>query len=277
MKRKIFAIILVLLMIGVVGLYIYEVAIKGADPTDNLFRMAAIVAICVINLLRLNGLKQRKPLEFYASQYADVLQNAFAGSFYRNKLLCAVRLYNEENLRKAVKYLLDLQTRCKTREDYYAVYLFLGLCFTDMHLYKEAIRVYRELIRSNMANSRIYSNLGYALSKEGELEMAMTNYKQALAYDRSSEYAHQNIAQLYFEQHNLEEALTWSHKALELNPKFHQASTMLAIIYAIKEQKEEADKYFHIAIANGQNADTLKKAIEYYCTRPDMDGKGENQ
>ena len=157
MKRiKILRLIVIILLIAVIGLYAYEVAVLKKDPTENLMRMLIIIAGLVITLLRLRTSRPRRSLDFYEAQYQRELRNAFAGSVLdRKKLLCAVRLYNEDNYRKAAKYLVQLQPKCSAPDDYYAVGMFLALIYTDLHLCEQAVMMYHHLIGMNLASTTV--------------------------------------------------------------------------------------------------------------------------
>ena len=196
-----------------------------------------------------------------------ILEHAFQDQpFWRKKLLCAVRLYNEENNDKALKYLMDLKQKAHTADDHYAIDLFAALCFTDLELYEHAIRIYQHIVSTGNANSRIFSNLGHVLLKTGEYERALRNYEIALQHDSSNAFAYNNIAQAHFQMHEFDEAVSFAKKALEINPKMHQASALLAITYTLLSDKENSEKYFHIAISSGRDPQELKEAIEYYRT-----------
>lgn len=227
--------------------------------------MLSVVCICIAGLIRSFGPRNRHTLAFYESQYPDVLRDAFAEQpFWRKKLLCAVRLYNEEHYGKSVKYLAALRDKCKYRQDYYAVFLFAGLCFTEMGMYDHAQSAYQSLIRADIANSRIFSNLGHVQMEAGEFQKALQNYRNALDFDRDNAFAYNNIAQAHFKMHEFEEAIPFALKALEIKPQMHQASSLLAMIYALVGDKANSEKYFHIAISSGRDPKKLKDAIEYY-------------
>ena len=267
MRNWLVRIILILIMLAVVGLYVFELVAYKVEPAKHLFRTLSIVCFCIAGLIRRSGTQSRQSLAFYDAQYRDILQNAFVQQpFWRKKLLCAVRLYNESRYDKALKYLSDLKIRSQTIEDHYAVNLFAGLCFTDMGLYQQAENVYQQLIYNEVANSRIFSNLGHVQMQMGNADKALQNYKHALEYDKDNAFAYNNIAQAHFQMHELEEAISPALQALKINPKMHQASALLAIIYALLEDKENAEKYFHIAISSGRDPQELKQAIEHYRT-----------
>lgn len=266
MKKWILRIALILVMLAVIGLYVFEVFVNSAPPTKNLFRFGSILLLSIIAFLR-TFQAERRFLDFYERQYSDILSNAFTDQpFWRKKLLRAVRLYNESKYKKALDYLADIRKRSHSPADHYAVNLFAALCFTDAELYEHAAAVYQQIINARIADSRIFSNLGHVQLKMGEYRKALQNYELALDFDRKNEYALNNIAQAHFQMYEFEEAIPFALKALDVNPKMRQASSLLAIIYALLGDKANAEKYFHIAISSGATPDDLKEAIDYYRT-----------
>lgn len=267
MKKILLRVFLILIILAVIGLYIYDCMVNDVPPTKNLFRGCSIICLCIAAFIRTFQVKGRNSLEFYEKQYEDILGRAFSDQpFWRKKLMCAVRLYNEDNYGKALKYLTDLKQKTQTVEDDYAVDLFAALCFTDLEIYEQAIRIYQHLISKGNANSRIFSNLGHVQMQIGECKEALRNYELALDYDRTNAYAYNNIAQAYFQMHEFDNAIPFAEKALEYNPKLKQASSLLAIIYALTSDRENAEKYFHMAITSGSDPKELKEAIAYFRT-----------
>ena len=264
MKKNLIRLFWILMILAVLSLYVYDVRVGSASPTQHLFRTLSIVFLCLAGLVR-TGENRRQSLEFYDAQYPEILKDAFTSQpFWRKKLLCAVRLYNEGNYDKALKYLTDMKQRSQTPQDHYAVNLFAALCFTELGLYDHAERVYLQLVNADLATSRVYSNLGHVQMEKGEYQRALRNYQEALEYDRDNAYAYNNIAQAHFQMHEFDEAIPHALKALELKPKMHQASSLLAVIYTLKEDKENSEKYFHIAISSGRDPKELKEYIEYF-------------
>ena len=265
MKKNFLRVLFAVMLVLIVGVYIFDIVVNGTPFTKYLFRTVSIALICVVGYGRINYSVGRRSLEFYESQYADLLKNAFSQDFFnRKKLLCAARLFDERNYRKAFKYLGQLREQCKTVDDYYAVWHLVALCFTRSGMHVDAIRMYRQMVENGLGDSRIHSNMGYNYSELGELDNAMSCYNEALYLDAKNANTHINIANVHFEQHNLIEAAQWAEKAYALDPKLCAASGLLAIIYAITDQKELAEKFRHIAIANGENPEDLKAAIQRY-------------
>lgn len=265
MSIKILRVFVILLMIGVVLLYACDVLIAKNDPLDRLLDAALMIASGAICLYKLNTGKKRRSLDFYEKEYHKEIENAFAGSFInRKRLLCAIRFYNEDNFRKAVKLLSALKPKCRDGADYYAVGVFLALVYTDVQYYDQAIILYHQLINMNLATSTVYGNLGYIYSKYGEGEKALSCLHRALEFNPRNAYAQHNIAKFYFDKYDFDNAVIYAEKALELDTKLRQAASMLAVIYAIKEDREQAQKYFHIAVTSGERPEDLKNSIEFY-------------
>ena len=265
--RIVITVILVLLIVASVGFFVADIMIAGTPPTENLFKMLAAVFICIGSLVRLyaRGGARGGSLEFYASQYKDILGDAFADSpADRVKLLRAVKLYNLEDYGRASKILLDMMSLCKTKDDIYAVRLFLALTFTDMGLVNEAENEYRQLIDAGLATSMLYSNLGHLYSALGRQDDAVANLLLAIQNDSSNPYPYQNLAKLYFDSFDFEKAKEYAHSALAVDQKFRLSASLLALIYSLEEDKVNAEKYRHISISCGEDPVKLDKAIAHY-------------
>ena len=276
MNKWLLRILLILILLTIVGFYIYEVVFNDTPPVKHLFRTLSIVCICLAGLIRSFGSGTRNTLSFYEAQYNDIIADAFVEKpMLRKKLLCAARLFDEHNYDKALKYLRDLKNRAQYGQDHYAVNLFAALCFTRLGIFDYAERLYLQLIHSDLANSRIFSNLGNVQQQMGKFQDALTNYQHALDYDRNNAYVYNNLAQAYFENHQLDEAIPYATNALQINPKLDAASALLAIIYSLKNDKENAEKYFHMALSCGRDPEELKKAIAHYHAAVETDEEDE--
>ena len=263
--RKVQVILYVILILVCVGIYLYSVLVNKTDPTAHLYKFVLVVAGCVIGILRGNVSQRRASLSVYEKSFQKDIRDAFSwDEKSRKTLLQALRLYNENKYTKAVKTLMKLKVKCRRPDDYYAVGLFLALCFTDMYCYQEAILEYEQILTRRLETSTICNNLGLIYYKLGKNQEAMNCYEQALELSDEHEYTYSNIANLYFAEKDFESAIFHALKALDINNMFRQAADLLAIIYTLIDDKENADKYFHIAITSGTHPDKLKSAINYY-------------
>lgn len=274
--RTVIAVALILVTVGAVALYIFEITVKSVSPTKNLFRMLATVCVCIGGLIRLfAGSAGVRSLSFYEKQYGDQIKNAFGNSpLLKKKLLCAIRNYNENKFNKAIKYLTDLKPQCSSNDDVYAVNLFLALVLTDMGIREEAVQIYKELIHLNLATTTVYGNLGSLYSALGNYDDAIANLRLSIQNDENNPAPHQNLAKLYFDTYDFENAKRYAMSALKINHKFRQSATLLAVIYSIEGDTANAEKYIHIAISSGENPEMLKSAIEHYKTS--MGGKNSS-
>ena len=265
MKNIILRTILILLILAVIGLFVYDCTVNNEFSSKNFVRVGCIITLSIVAFIRTFQVRRRRSLQFYDSTYSEFLEHAFQEQpFWRKKLLCAVRLYNENKFEKALKYLSDLKQKTQTNADIYAVDLFAALCFTDMQMYGNAIQIYQHLVSTGKADSTIYSNLGHVQLKNREYKNAIENYRIALQYDQNNAFAYNNIAQAHFQMYEFNEAIAVAEQALEVDPQMYQASSLLAVIYALLADKENSEKYFHIAISNGQRPQALKESIEYF-------------
>ena len=267
MKKNILKAVFVLLFVTIIGFYVFDIVVNQTPFTKNLFRTISISAMCLFGFGRLNYSVGRTSLKTMESAFADVIRTAFNGQYMnRNKLLCALRLFTEGNYRKSMKYLTQLQPECKTPDEYYAVWLFIARNFTEAQMYPEALRMYNQLVSNKLADSRIFSNMGFIYSAQGEKEKAISSFNEAIFLDKDNPNPYSNMAFLHFEAYEFDKAIPLAEKALEVNPKFRQAAGLLAAIYDQTGNKELSDKYRHIAIANGSNAEELDEWIQQFRT-----------
>lgn len=275
--KIILIVISILLMIASMGFYVVDIILNNTPPTENLFTALATIFIFASALIRLLTKKGRRSLAFYESQYNEHIACAFANSpFYKKKLLCAIRLYNEDNFNKALKYLLELKAVCKEREDLYAVGLFTGIVLTDMGLKKDAEIVYNTLIDMNITSSTIYGNLGSVYSDMGNYDDAIATLRLAIQNDEKNPAPYNNLAKLYFDTYDFENAKCYALQALHINHKVRQSASLLAIIYSLENDKENAEKYFHMAVSSGENPSRLQQAIKHYQAEAPQDNNSSD-
>ena len=278
--RIIGCVIVALAMLAVIGLYVYEVVFLKKPYTENLTRVLAIFVGLIGTMVKLfAGKTRRQPLEFYSKQYDEEIRYAFKDNkLARKKLLCALRLYNENNFKKAIKYLTELTKEIKNEHDAYAVYLFAAICYSDCGIHNEAIKIYYQLLNHVPNNSTIHNNLSHEHMKDGNFDLAMQHIDEALRIDPYSYITYVNKANCYFYQYKLDETIENALKALELKNNDTNSSGLLTLAYSLKGDKENAEKYFRIAVSNGKNPKDLNEAIEFYTTeRAEILEESENE
>lgn len=263
MKLTIIRIVCVLLILAAAGLYAYGILAQGDNPGDNLLR-------CVVLLLSgIGGLYRTFPgrahLKDYASAYAQHLGNAFEADVpKRIQLLKAIRLFSEEKYPAALRILKKLDAHARTRDDHHAVAFFTAVCQTALGLNEAAIATYQSAIRKGAVSSRLYSNLGGRYADIGDLEMAIMSYQKAIELDDQNALAYSNLANSLVEVRDFAYAASMAGRAVELNPDQYQAWSALAICHAMSGDEESMKVCFRQAVNAGQDANSLRNAINHY-------------
>lgn len=270
MARRILFIAVIAIGLGVIGMYVYDVAVCEAPYYEELLSTLTIVLSCVVIAIKLiradrTSSHRRQPLVFYERAYADLLGDALLlSSHSRKKLLRAARYYDTDRPDAAVKLLLPLRSDCKTNADRLAVNVLIALSFTELGLADEAIQTYQGLIYSGITSGRVYSNLGCLYLSLGKNKDAEAMFRLAVQNDPENENAYHNLGSLYFKNAEFDRAIEYEKKSLDLNSKFRSAACTLAVIYALRGDEELRTRYFHIALSNGEDPNRLNAVIEHY-------------
>lgn len=262
MKLTVIRAIAVLLIVAVIGLWAYGVLVNGEDPTKNLLR-TVVIALSGVSIL-LKTTPKRLPLSRLAEAYQKELGSAFQDDPQkREKLLEALRLYNEDKHPAALKALEALKLDARTRDEIYAVGLFTALCQEGLGLRDAAIAAYEETAAKGAESSQLYSNLGL-LYGEIDPEKAFAAYMKAIKLDPENPLPHNNVANLMLRLGEYEGAGEAAANAIERNPSQYQAWTVLAIVAAIQGDGERSEKCVGKAVACGQDESALRRAITHY-------------
>ncbi len=268
MKRKkiniAFSILVVVAMIGLIGFYVYEVVYKKIPYDTNLYRMLAVVFGLLATLVRINK-GRRKTLAIYEKAYENEIGYAFKNKpIQRKKLLCACRLFDESNYKKALKYLFQLLNECEFDRDTIPVLLFIALCYEDAGCIDDAISGYYELLKVDPDNAQVHNNLGGLFIKYGDFESALKHYNKSIEIMPDYYYAYVSRANYYFRTEEYDNAIDDAKKALELKNNGVEAASLLTIIYALMDDEENKKKYYHLSITSGKHPQDLNEAVNYF-------------
>jgi predicted O-linked N-acetylglucosamine transferase (SPINDLY family) len=88
---------------------------------------------------------------------------------------------------------------------------------------REAIVLYRQLLRNHPANAQLLYLLGTANFQIGYTDLAVEQLKRSLVLDEANPFAHYNLGMVYQALRNFGEAIVSYDKALALNPDFIDA------------------------------------------------------
>ena len=255
--------ILMCLMIAAVGFYIWGIVHDGKSFSEDFVKLFVVLAGLLLTMFRTNADGRRKPLSFYEKKYYKEIDGAFENDkFSRKKLLCALRLYCEDNYEKSLKYLVSLRQKCQNYKDEKALRFFTALVLSDAGYINDAIYEYLDYNERFPGNSTVLNNVGVLYQAIDDNESAEACFEKAIEADANNANAYANLAYQKYVLYQLDEAEALSLKALELKPSLYQAADCLACIYAYKGDTELQKKYYHIAVSHGSNAEELNEAIK---------------
>ena len=247
---------------AVLGLLYYQGFVTHTLTSGNLFRAVLILAGLLVALLRpkRKHLSALKPL--YKKNYAEFIQGAFSEDpKLENKLMEAIRDYNEQKPGKGVAKLLKLRKECTLSADIYAVTVFLALCYDDAGDYKAAEDAYKQAL-AYRPNATLWSNLGLCRQRLGQFKEAQDAYESAIQLNPKNAYAYNNLSALFFRDGDYESALEYAQQALEHNARMPQALNTAAVCCGILGDEEGYAKYYRAAVANGGDGKRIKAVIQ---------------
>jgi Flp pilus assembly protein TadD len=91
--------------------------------------------------------------------------------------------------------------------------------------YEQAIRYFKEALRQDSRNAKLYNKLGMAELKSGDYENARNGFTKAAKYDRQFSEAWNNIGATYYVEKNYGSAAKYFKKAVALDEtraSFHE-------------------------------------------------------
>jgi Flp pilus assembly protein TadD/uncharacterized coiled-coil DUF342 family protein len=140
----------------------------------------------------------------------------------------------------------------------------------DQGKFKQAEKLYQEILTKSPNNLYSLSNLGVVLFRNGKLKAAELTLKKAIALAPGDEFAHTTLGIVYYQQNKFDDALSELTKSLAINPKSATAHNYLGITASQKGWQEAAEKEMLEAIAdNPQYADAhFNLAVVYSTSQP---------
>ena len=254
---------------AVLGLLYYQGFVTHTLTSGNLMRAVLILAGLLLALLRPRRkyLSALKPL--YQKNYGEFIQGAFSDEpKLENKLMEAIRDYNDNKPAKGVEKLLMLRKECTRSADIYAVTVFLALCYDDAGHYKAAEEAYTQAL-SYRPNATLWSNLGLCRQRLGQFESAQDAYENAIQLNPKNPYPYNNLSALFFRDGDYESALEYAQQALEHNANMLPALKTAAVCCGIIGDEENYAKYYRAAVASGADGKQIKALIQDL--NPDME------
>lgn len=271
MKRKVFALVLVGIMLALVAVAIVSVVLElknGTAETNTVIRAVLICAMAVITTLRVvfgfKGSSKAVRLK-YEQAYKKEIRDAFSAEGQekaKDMLMKGIELYNNNRFDKAIETLAKLIPECRTDNDHAAVLMFVALSYTDLGSPEDALAAYYDLLKFDDTRSEVWSNMGLLYTRLGKHEDAIGYLKNAVKYDSKNEYAFSKLAYAYLNIQDYENAITYAKRSLEINAKLCPAASTAAVAYKAVGDEDNSRKYYNMYVINGGNGEALRTLLD---------------
>ncbi|HVT84938.1 MAG TPA: tetratricopeptide repeat protein [Chitinophagaceae bacterium] len=143
----------------------------------------------------------------------------------------------------------------------------LGVCYTYLERYKEAIDIFEQALKKDILYKSIYEyNLGYIYDRIPKKDSAIYWYKKTLTTDPSYTSALYNIAIIYYGQFKDDSALLYYKMLLPLEPSDAWVPYQIGQIYYYKAALDSVkiDAYYDSAIIYFEKAIQINPATAEY-------------
>ncbi|MGN1481517.1 tetratricopeptide repeat protein [Porcipelethomonas sp.] len=265
MKSKMLTIISVIIIAAIAILTVYAAFI--AEEKD--YRLIAKAVIVMVSyILALMGFKRKGSINYgdyrvYKDKYKDIINDAFEhDSKSYKQLMKAIHMFNIDKDKEALKILNKLEDSCVSISDHSAVLTFKALVLRDQNMSNAAAETYEELLKSDVSNSRAWSNLGLIYYEQGRTAEACRAYENAVTYNPDNAYAYCNLASFYVNNNEPQKALENAMHALEINGKLYQAMSAASVACKLLGDDEMSEKYFKMYGTNGGDTKNLRQVLE---------------
>lgn len=254
-----------LLMVGVIGLLVYDYLPDKRIETSDLTRAVLLLIGSVLGILKAGKPRRRAVSDkktAYSNAYSTYIQNVFPEDKKAEKLFFdAVHDYNNDQPIRGIQKLQQLHNRCSSSADRYAVTVFTALCMDDAGMQEPAAKAYRAAIQIR-PDTTLFSNLGLVLERMGQSKEATEAYAQAIRLDPGNPNPLNNLAQQYIRMGDYANGLTYARQAIAVNPKMRQALNAMTICSYMLGNMEDYETYYRQAVSNGSNGQKLKAFIQ---------------
>ena len=143
-----------------------------------------------------------------------------------------------------------IQSAIDVVPDYGPAHLSMGICFTDLGRYQEALKKFQEALQldKNLAVDANY-NFGIVYSKLGDPGKAIKHYKEAIKVNPKSALPNLNLGMIYAKQKNYQEAIQPLRTAIRVSPKMaREANFKLGVALMKLQRYQEAVKPLREAV-----------------------------
>lgn len=284
MKRKlsvgqiVYLVIAAIAIVALFGLVGYEIYTKRTLETETMMKGLLVLASLIFSMFRVFGVgrgEKAPSVKILRESYAAYIGEAFANDPKREKaFFAAVADYNQNRIERALRRFEALEGKFARGDELYAIRLFQALCYSDLKLWDNAIRAYKEAFAIK-PTATVMSNLGTCYESKGDSEAAIEAYHRAMELDPENPYPFSNLAQIYLLGGEFEGALTYAEQALSLNDTISQAHSARAICLAMLGQEQAYTKALQQAILHGVDPEIVEGAVKFLRAAADDDGEQE--
>ena len=131
--------------------------------------------------------------------------------------------------------------------DISAAYYGLGLAYTGLEKFDDAIAAYRRAIASAPDSAYTHAALGSAYANTHRYTEALKAYKIAVALDSGDKMIHHQLGNVYSKRGEHAAAIRHQRQAIALEPKFGAAHYQLGLLYAHEKRWDDAINAYHTA------------------------------
>jgi tetratricopeptide (TPR) repeat protein len=153
-------------------------------------------------------------------------------------------------------------------EDNHVMHNNLGNALVKKRQYDVAIAHFRRALKINPDYSQAHNNLALALAQTGLLDEAIIHFRRALKINPDYADAHNNLGFALVKVGQLDGAISQYHRSLQINPNHPEAHYNLALALAKTGQLDEAAVHYRRALKiNPAHADAYNKLGLLYAER----------
>lgn len=258
--------VVVLLIVGIVGLFVYQTWQNGWQiDNSTLAKFGIVFAGLVLTMIKLiSKVGNSRTRRQYEALYKQQIGNAFSApgkGGARRALIKGISKYNNDEYDKAIALIKPLTKQCQTKADHEATLLFLAICYKDAGMLDDSIAVYEDLLKISPEYSRAWSNLGMIYNIKGQVTRAIECLEKAVHYDENNPYAWNNLAQAYASSSQWQKVISPAKRCLSIKSNMYQADSALMLAYFFLGEREKCKQSFDNAVLHGADAEALKRAL----------------
>jgi len=176
---------------------------------------------------------------------------------------------NKESLDQAIDLLqrgrytqarVILERLAKNDPDNYVILYNLGMCYSDLGMFEEAIRVLTRVVQLLPSFPDAYVALGVAYARSGQEDSAIVALEKALELDPRNPYALRNLGAVLAKRGRYEEAIKLFEQALKELPDDPRTLYGLAAAHKALGNLGEADRYLKRLLSSEALPELREKA-----------------